>query len=178
MPLIPDEDDIQPDPAIPVPGVEDEGRSQLWPVDLETSVSAEVTQTMPAEPDDEETSAKEFIADEDEFTSDSELRSANEMIGYYIHLLDGRGGFVSELLVDPEDWGVKYLAMRTEKIPDGRQVLLAFQWIMRITWRTSTIYVHLTQENVKEFPEYVQGRPVTTEVEKRLYQVYDRIMYP
>jgi len=178
MPPIPDEDDIQPDPAMPVPGVEDEGQYKLWPeLDPETGIPPQVSDVMPAEPDDEETSQREFAADEDEFTSDAELRSVNEITGYYVHLLDGRGGFVEGLLVDPEEWRIKYLIVRTDKRPGGHLVLLAFQWVVRINWRSSAIYVHLLRDHMQQFPQYDPGLPVTPELEKRLYRVYDRIMY-
>jgi hypothetical protein len=59
----------------------------------------------------------------------------------------------------------------------GRKVLISPEWIKRVSWPDSRVYVDLTREGVKASPEYDPDRPPERDYESRLYRHYGRRSY-
>ena len=51
------------------------------------------------------------------------------------------------------------------------------QWIERVSWPDSKVYVDLTRETIQNGPEWSESMTVTREYENRLYDYYDRSPY-
>jgi hypothetical protein len=56
-------------------------------------------------------------------------------------------------------------------------VLVSPQWINRVSWQDSKVYVELTRDTIRNGPEGDDSVPVTREYEHRLYNYYARSPY-
>jgi len=79
--------------------------------------------------------------------------------------------------VDEEAWAIRYIEVATRNWWPGKKVLISPEWIERVSWPESKVYVGLTREAIKDAPEYVESMPVTREYENSLYIGYDRPPY-
>lgn len=80
------------------------------------------------------------------------LRSMNELIGYDIAATDGRIGSVSDILINPLDWCVKYIVIDTGEWLPGREVILAPTWTSSIDWASRSWIVGVTKRQVESSP--------------------------
>jgi uncharacterized protein YrrD len=134
-----------------------------------------VSETPPLAPEQE--TEREEIEQKEEADADSHLRSMEEVNGYDIQARDGEIGHVETFIVDDETWAVQYLVIDTRDWLPGKKVLLAPTWIEEIDWLTHDVAVDLTQETIKNSPEYDPSRPLNREYETELYEHYDRPKY-
>jgi stress response protein YsnF len=105
------------------------------------------------------------------------LRNVRSVIGNYIHARDKDLGHVHDFLVDDESWAIRYLEVDTRNWWPGKKVLVAPQWIQRVSWHEARVWVDLESDAIKNAPEYDEKRAVEREYEQRLYQYYDRQVY-
>jgi hypothetical protein len=103
---------------------------------------------------------------------DPHLRSTKEVMGYHIQATDGEIGHVEDFLVDDESWAIHYMVVDTRNWLPGRKVLVSPEWITRVNWVERKVTVNLTQEAVKESPEYFPTEPVSEAYEDRLHKHY------
>ena len=108
---------------------------------------------------------------------DPNLRSARDVMGYYIEATDGDIGHVEDFLVDDRLWAIRYMMVDTRNLWPGTKVLVSPDWIKRVSWADSRVYVELTREGVKTAPEYDPDHPIAREYEKELYHHYKRPTY-
>jgi len=99
---------------------------------------------------------------------DPHLRSTNEVEGYHIHANDGEIGHVVDYIVDDEKWNICCLIADTRNWLPGRKVLIASQWITRIDWDESEVYVNLSRESIKNSPEYDPSKPISMDCQSEL----------
>jgi hypothetical protein len=103
---------------------------------------------------------------------DRHLRSANEVISYRIVAQDGEIGHVEDLFANDEGWAVRYFLVDTRSWLPGRKVILATDWIERVGWTDGLVQVQVTQEQVRDSPEYDPKPPPSREYEADLYRHY------
>lgn len=108
---------------------------------------------------------------------DPHLRSAREVMGYHIEATDGDIGHVEDFVVDDREWAIRYMIVGTRNWWPGKKVLISPEWISRVSWSDSRVYVDLTREGVKAAPAYDPERPLEREYESRLYGHYGRRNY-
>jgi uncharacterized protein YrrD len=108
---------------------------------------------------------------------DVHLRSSREVEGYHIQARDGEIGHVEDFIVDDETWRLRYLVVDTRNWWPGKKVLVAPEWIARISWEEALVHVDLTREAIKAGPEFDPGQPINREYEARLYDYYGRPVY-
>ena len=97
---------------------------------------------------------------------DPHLRSASEVIGYYIQGRDDEMGHLYELLLDGHDWVVRYLIVDTGNWWPGKKVLLAPDWIEGIVWAEHIVRVGRTRQQIKEAPDYDPSRWIESNHER------------
>ena len=97
-------------------------------------------------PEEEESALK---ADNDE----SHLRSMSEIAGYRIKATDGSIGHIEDFVIDKESWAIKHVAVDTRNILPGKVVKIAPAHIDDISWTESSVYIHMTKDEIKESPE-------------------------
>jgi hypothetical protein len=110
-------------------------------------------------------------------TWDSHLRSTNEVSGYHIQAKDGDIGHVEDFIVDDETWAIRYLVVDTKNWWPGKKVLISPQWIERVSWNDSKVFVNLSREMIKQSPEYTDGALLSRDYETQLHHHYKRQGY-
>jgi uncharacterized protein YrrD len=104
-------------------------------------------------------------------------RSATEITGHQLIATDGEIGRVEDFIVEDESWAIRYLLVNTGNWLSGKSVVVPPQWIERIDWAGAKVYVELTQEAVRNCPEYDESIMVTRDYERQLFQHYGQPGY-
>ncbi|ASF46631.1 PRC-barrel domain-containing protein [Methylovulum psychrotolerans] len=108
---------------------------------------------------------------------DSHLRSTHDVSGYHIQATDGDIGHVDDFIIDDATWTIRYLVIDTNNWWPGKKVLIAPQWIERVSWNESTVFVGLPREIIRESPEFTDASELTRDYEIGLHRLYDRQGY-
>lgn len=108
---------------------------------------------------------------------DPHLRSAKAVMHYHIHAKDGDIGHVQGVLVDEQTWAIRYLVVNTSNWWLGHLVLIAPQWIEKVSWIDATVSVDLTRKSVQEAPLYDSAATLNRQEEERMYGHYKRPGY-
>lgn len=82
------------------------------------------------------------------------LRSADEVIGYHIEASDGDIGHVEDIIIDDENWEIRYLVVDTRNILPGKKVIISRESVESVTWDEKKIKIGLPREKVKNSPEF------------------------
>jgi hypothetical protein len=86
--------------------------------------------------------------------TDTHLRSANNVMRYYVHAGDGDIGHVEGLLVEDKTWAVRYFLVNTSNWWLGHTVLISPEWIEDVFWAESKLVLSMSREAVKHAPAY------------------------
>ncbi|HUF75112.1 MAG TPA: PRC-barrel domain-containing protein [Longimicrobiales bacterium] len=108
---------------------------------------------------------------------DPHLRSSTTVIGYYIEAEDGDIGHVEDFLVDDGSWAIRYVIVDTRNWWPGKKVLISPEWVDRVDWHESKVYVSVTRAEIEKSPEYDPSGPILREYEGRLHAHYGRPTY-
>jgi hypothetical protein len=108
---------------------------------------------------------------------DSVLRSTRKVTGYRIHATDGEIGHAEDFILADQDWVLRYLVVDTKNWLPGRKVLISPNWIEKISWSDSEVYVDLLREQIESSPRFNPSTPINQEYEIRLYDYYGRPKY-
>lgn len=108
---------------------------------------------------------------------DPHLRSTHDVSGHYIEAADGGIGHVEDFIIDDETWAIRYLVIDTRNWWPGKKVLVAPQWVERVSWNESTVFINLSRETIKQSPEYTEESLLTREYETELHRHYNRQGY-
>jgi sporulation protein YlmC with PRC-barrel domain len=108
---------------------------------------------------------------------DPHLRSTHEVSGYNIDASDGEIGHVEDVIIDDETWAIRYLIVDTRDWWPGKQVLVSPQWIERVGWSESTVFINLPRQSIKRSPEYTPLSLLTRDHEAALHRHYNRQGY-
>ncbi|HEY5505416.1 MAG TPA: PRC-barrel domain-containing protein [Sedimentisphaerales bacterium] len=108
---------------------------------------------------------------------DPHLRSTDNVRGYEIQAIDGEIGHVEDYVIDDETWAIRYLIVGTRNWWPGKKVLVSPQWIERVSWSESKVFVNLSREAIKQSPEYTEASLLTRDYEIGLHGHYDRKGY-
>ena len=99
------------------------------------------------------------------------------MTGYHIQATDGELGHIEDFIIDEQTWAIRYLIVDTRNWWPGKKILLAPQWIDRVSWNESKVFVNLPRETIKQAPAYTEGSLLSRDYETSLHQYYDRPGY-
>lgn len=108
---------------------------------------------------------------------DPHLRSTQEVGGYHLQAADGEIGHVEDFIIDDSTWAIRYLVINTENWWTGKKVLVSPQWIKRVSWDESKVFVNLPCEIIKQSPEYTDDLILTRDYEVELHRHYNRQGY-
>lgn len=110
--------------------------------------------------------------------SPNPMRSTKEVTGYRIEASDGDIGHVEDFILDTDHWVLRYVVIDTRNwLPGGRKVLVAPDWVSGMDWTHGAMQVDLTQDAIKNSPEYDPNAPINREYEVRLYDFHGRPAY-
>jgi uncharacterized protein YrrD len=108
---------------------------------------------------------------------DPHLRSTHSVHGYHLQASDGEIGHIDDFIIDDDTWAIRYLIVDTRNWWPGKKVLISPQWIERVSWEESKVFVKLSLETIKGAPEYLEETAITRGYEKRLYEHYKTKIY-
>lgn len=108
---------------------------------------------------------------------DPHLLSTSDVIDHHIQATDGEIGHVADYLLDDETWAIRYLVIDTQNWWPGNMVLVAPQWIDKVSWSESKVYVSLSRKTVELSPEYTSESMLTRDYEESLHLHYNRKGY-
>jgi len=111
-----------------------------------------------------------------EIPEDPHLRSTDKVIGYHIQATDGRIGDVEDFIMDDKTWKIDFIEVDTGHWFPGKKVLISPKWIREINWKTSSVIVNTTEEQVKNSPEYVPSENLSDSYEANLRNYYGRFI--
>ena len=125
----------------------------------------------------QEALAEPAPTDQTEAEGDPHLRSSAELVNRYaIHAQDGEIGRVYDFVIDDDGWRVRYIVVRTG-VWLGKDVLLAPEWIERISFDRSEVFVNLPRSAIQDAPVYDDTLPISRAFEQRLHDYYGRKTY-
>jgi len=81
---------------------------------------------------------------------------------------------VEDFIVDDSNWKLRYLVVSTRNWLPGKKVLISPHWVKRVEWEDSSVYVDLSQDSIKNSPDYDHLKEVTRDYEGSLYDHYGR----
>ncbi|MCY7337938.1 MAG: PRC-barrel domain-containing protein [Chamaesiphon sp.] len=108
---------------------------------------------------------------------DPHLRSTREVTGYHIQATDGELGHIEDFIIDEQTWAIRYLIVDTRNWWPGKKILLAPQWIDRVSWNESKVFVNLPRETIKQAPAYTEDSLPSRDYETSLHRHYNRPGY-
>ena len=108
---------------------------------------------------------------------DPNLRSTNDLCGHALQAEDGVIGHVEDFIVDDETWAIRYLVISPRFWMPGKRVLISPQWIDRISWNESKVFVNVSAEAIHQSPEFTEDSLLTREYETSLFSYYHRKGY-
>lgn len=82
------------------------------------------------------------------------LCSFRELYGYRLQAMDGRIGYVDDLIFRSEDWLIRYIVVDTRELLPSRRVLVAPQWVTKCDWDHKRLSVSLTRDEIRHGPPY------------------------
>lgn len=71
----------------------------------------------------------------------------------------------------------EYLVIDTQNWLPGKKVLISPQWIERVSWDLSTVFVNLTRDAIKQSPEYSEEALLSRDYETEMFKHYHRQGY-
>ncbi len=123
------------------------------------------------------TPAEEVVETAAKEEGDPHLRSTDSVLGNYVEASDGAIGHVADFIIDDESWTIRYLVIDTKNWWPGKKVLVSPEWIERVSWAESKVFIHLTREAIQNSPEYSDEALLTREYESGLHAHYEREGY-
>jgi hypothetical protein len=114
---------------------------------------------------------------QDAETWDPNLRSTHDVSGHHIQAADDEIGHVEDFIIDDETWAIRYLIIDTRNWWPGKKLLVSPQWIERVSWDESKVFVNLPRETIKQSPEYTEESVLNRDYETRLHGYYNRQGY-
>ena len=81
---------------------------------------------------------------------DPHLRSTYSVSGHHIQTVDGELGHIEDFIIDDDTWAIRYLIVDTHNWWPGKKVLVAPQWIERVSWGERKVFVNLDRETIKQ----------------------------
>ncbi|TWX47185.1 PRC-barrel domain containing protein [Colwellia hornerae] len=91
----------------------------------------------------------------DDTQTTNHLRSAKEIIHYGIDAVDGKKGYIKDLIWDTYNWTLRYLVVDTRDwLPGGKKVLISPEQLASLNWQDKTVTCTLDLEQIKSCPQY------------------------
>jgi uncharacterized protein (DUF302 family)/uncharacterized protein YrrD len=108
---------------------------------------------------------------------DPYLRSTHDVTGNHIQAADGDIGHVEDFIIDDETWAIRYVVVDTRNWLPGKKILISPQWIERVSWLESKVFVNLPREAIQQSPEYTEHSLLSRDYETSLHIHYNRQGY-
>lgn len=107
----------------------------------------------------------------------SHLRSICDVSRHRVRATGGEIGHVEDFIVNSDDWRIRYLSVDTRKWLAGKKVLLAYDWIRKVSWADQEVTVDIDRERIRTSPKFDPAKPLDREYEAQLYRYWGRPAY-
>jgi sporulation protein YlmC with PRC-barrel domain len=87
-------------------------------------------------------------------SADAHLRSTQAVNGYHIQASDGKLGHVCDFMLDPQNWAICQLVVKTGHRFSGKEVQIPTSKVDRISYEDSAVFVKLTAEAIEQSPAH------------------------
>lgn len=108
---------------------------------------------------------------------ESHLRSTREIIGYRVSTNNGELGYVDDILLEIDHWGLRYLVINTGEFLPGKKILVGAYWTTNISWEDRTLSLDVNIDILRNGPTYDSSIPLSRDFERRVYEYYERTPY-
>jgi uncharacterized protein YrrD len=102
------------------------------------------------------------------------LRSSDEVSGYRLDTPSGSIGHVADIILDDQEWTVRYLEIDTRNWLPGKHVLVSPAWVQKIDWVDQQVQVELSRELVLSAPEYDSSKHISRDYQLALFKHYGK----
>ena len=89
----------------------------------------------------------------DELPSDRHLMSSSDLNGFHIQATDGEIGHVDDVLVDEDDWNIRYVVLDTSNWIGGRSVVISPRVLKSVDMPDRVVRVDVARDDVRRSPE-------------------------
>lgn len=117
------------------------------------------------------------VAEEAGGENASVLRSAKATVQYTVLASDGKVGEVADLIVDDEDWVIRYLVVDIFAVLPGARVVLPPTWAIDTVWADRAFKLDIELKKVRDAPHYDPTEPVDRAYEEKVFDYYGRPVY-
>jgi hypothetical protein len=100
---------------------------------------------------------------------DPHLRSVSTVTAYHIQARDGPIGHIETILVDDENWGVRYLVIDTRNWWPGQHVLMSPYAVRAISWSDRDVTLDVTRDQVRGSPAWNPAAAIERAYQERLH---------
>jgi sporulation protein YlmC with PRC-barrel domain len=115
-------------------------------------------------------------SDRDVSDNDPNLRSTKKVVGYTIQATDGEIGQVEDFMINHKTWTIDFMEVETGNWFPGKKVLISPKWIIEINWKTASVFVKASEEQLRNSPEYLPTQEVSDSYESNLVNYYGRFV--
>jgi hypothetical protein len=88
---------------------------------------------------------------------DTHLRTTRIVKGYAVHALDGKAGRIIDFILDPENWTIRSLVVKTKH---NRSVLVPVAWIDRISFEEKAVHLSTPSDQIEKCEVFDPSTPV------------------
>jgi hypothetical protein len=113
----------------------------------------------------------------DDTAADSGPKSTHAAFGCHIRSRDDTFGHLEDMLIEPENWAIRYLLIDTRNWWPGPPVLVAPDWVSHFDWAERKLTMDVPAERIKRCPPYDPSAPLSRDYEVVLYRHYERAGY-
>ncbi|SDK48854.1 PRC-barrel domain-containing protein [Sediminibacillus albus] len=129
-----------------------------------------VDEKLPDRPEDESADLA------DEITHN--LREIDELKeSFTVHASDGKIGKIDDVVIDDNNWKLRYLVVETGQDYRWKYVLLSPDWTQSVDWVDNNIYLDVTLEVVRTGPGIQEKGDISRQYEQELHTAYGKASY-
>jgi sporulation protein YlmC with PRC-barrel domain len=89
----------------------------------------------------------------DVLPSDGHLMSSTELNGLHIEATDGEIGHVDDVLVDEDNWNIRYVVLDTSNWIGGRAVVISPRVLKEVDLPDRIVRIDVARDDVRQSPE-------------------------
>ena len=103
---------------------------------------------------------------------DRHLRSARDVLGYYVHAHEDDVGHVADFLFGDAGWAIRHVVVALRHGLSRRRVLVPVGFVSRVGWDAGAVSVALPVSALRSAPGYDPAEPFGPDLETRLAGYY------
>jgi len=111
----------------------------------------------------------------DDQGEDNHLRSMKEVTRYNVVSNDEKVGHLSGMLVDGNEWLIRYFVVDTGSWLSHERVVVPPDWMQDISWSDRSLTLRVRRDMVEAAPRFHDGAPVTSEAESRYRRYFGSV---